>query len=279
MGSLLTIPCPDYGLIYQIEAILLLIVSNIAMFIGFIPLFNYFSWRWFNCWPNHHQWLQDKVDAVIERVFDQVLKKNDQDEYFVLDYKAPTNYTNLLFLTLVFVTVSAMVQFWDEFLYEESFDCITKIYTCCYGQIQNSTQYLDCSDTSYLEDNNITSVVCHRFVFRIGQAAGSAIGIIATNALVILVITWSLLKLSDGYKGKGSCRGVITVLIQSGSALITLSVTLLMCIYNVVSYPGSSLKKILQIYPIGILISIYILIFPWTKFEKIDKVTHTDNIP
>ena len=106
MGSLLTIPCPDYGLIYQIEAILLLIVSNIAMFIGFMPLFNYCSWRWFNCWPNHHQWLQNKVDAVIERVFDQVLKKNDQDEYFVLDYKAPTNYTNLLFLVL-FSSLSA----------------------------------------------------------------------------------------------------------------------------------------------------------------------------
>ena len=103
------------------------------------------------------------------------------------------NTTLLLFPTLVFVAVSATVQFWDEFLYEESSDCITKSYTCCYGLYQNTTQHVDCSNTSYLEDNNITSIICHRFVFRLGTAAGSALGIIATNALVILIPFWSFL--------------------------------------------------------------------------------------
>ena len=259
MVSLLTIPCPDYHLL-SIEVWFSAIVLNIAMLVGFIPMFNNRVCK--------KQWIQDKCNAVVEHVFDKLLKK-ESNEYYILNYKAPANYTNLLFFTLVFVAVSATVQFWDDFLYEETSDCITKSYTCCYGLNQNTTQHVDCSNTSYLEDNNITSIICYQFVFRLGTAAGSALGIIATNALVILIITYSLLKLSDGSNGKGLCRGAITVLIQIGTVLVVLTATVLLCIYNVASNPESAfIKKILEIYPIGLLISLYTVLFPWRNFVK-----------
>ena len=268
--------CPDYRIVLVFQAILLQLVVITAIISACIPYLNKWVWHCLKriCYRQlwDKQWLQDKIDAVVECVFNKVLKKHSSleegDVYIVLNYKAPQNYTNLLFLTLVFLSVRATVQFWNDFLFEESYECTTKHFTCCYY----GDQSLDCSNTSYLEDNNITSVNCYRFVFKLGSATGSALGIVGTIALTILAITWCLLKLSKGSRAT-RCRAMLTVIFQMTTSLMVLVATALLTFYKMRYYPILSLNasnKVAEIYPIGILIAVYIGAFPWRKFQKND---------
>ena len=137
MGNLLL--CPGHN-IFIIQTIPFQSVVFTAIIAACIPYLNKLLWRCFRRICNRQlwnkQWLQNKVDAVVERVFDRILTKHGSEEegnvYIVMNYKAPHSYTNLLFLTFIILIVSAIVQFWDEFLLEESYECRTERLVCCY---------------------------------------------------------------------------------------------------------------------------------------------------
>ena len=105
-------------------------------------------------------------------------------------------------------------MFWDYFLFEDSHICSTDPNLACFPANPNmTTPRLDCSDTGYLEDNNITTIICYRYVFRLSQATGSALGIITIDALVIIIITLLLFKVSNG-SGWNKRRAVLAIAIQ-----------------------------------------------------------------
>ena len=272
MGNLLL--CPGHN-IFIIQTILFQSVVFTAIIVACIPYLNKLLWGCFRRICNRQlwnkQWLQNKVDAVVERVFDRILTKNGSEEegnvYIVMNYKAPHSYTNPLFLTFIILIVSAIVQFWDEFLLEESYECSTERLVCCYIFFSN----FNCSNAS---DKNNNPVLCLKFVYKLGPATGSTLGIIGTIVLSIFVITWCLLKISKGSR-RGWCRATLTVFFQVTATLMVLAATIVLCNYRIMSYPTFSTKiieKLAEIYPIGILISIYIIFFPWRKFVKNDDI-------
>ena len=116
--------------------------------------------------------------------------------------KLLTYTTFCYFATFVGLIISAISEFWNQFLFEESNICTNDIYTCCYDANQYYPQRLDCSNSSYLKTNNVTSIICYKFAFRLGRATGSTLGLVTSCVLGLLIITWCLLKISKGTRAK-----------------------------------------------------------------------------
>ena len=57
-------------------------------------------------------------------------------------------------------------------------------------------QEVNCLNTSQLEE--ATSIICYKYVFNLGHAAASAIGIISATGLIIYIICIVFLKVLDG---------------------------------------------------------------------------------
>ena len=284
MEALLSSVCSNYKDLFVPEILLDSLALAGFLFISIFPFLN--CCGCFDCCND--EWrlvkkLQNIRDKTINQVFDKILQiQHEGKNSFVqvFNYEAPRSYTNLLFLTFVLLITSAVMQFMDDFLIAES-DCTTKGYICCFDADTIATPRLDCSNTIYLEEHNITNVVCYRFVFRLGTATGSAIGVVATTAASLLAITWGLLYTSKGTRSISSgnrctctCQAVLTVLLQVFAAGLVLLVTAFLCYNKVVSYPDSWIGiaiKVSEVYPTGSIIAIYIILFPWYEFEKIQK--------
>ena len=213
------------------------------------------------------------IETIVEHVFDNVLEKHTSRRgikiYTVLNYKAPKRiFIIILAFLLIHMVAVAAVQFCDDFFIEESHDCITNGLTCCYSEDLWSETILDCSNKSYSENSNIT---CYRFVSNLGDATGSALGVVTTIALVLYIITICMLKASKGKKGT-NCRKCCTMMIQVITALSTIVLTGLFCWLKFLSYFSLTKKinAISEILPTGIIISLYIIFFPWYKFKTVD---------
>ena len=229
--------------------------------------------------------LRNAKDSIVKLVFDKVLEKNtctcrctcsNENFYTISSYKAPPSYTAVLFLVLLLLIPTAILQFFDLFFFEQTLGCNVNDLACCYDKEQTISQRLDCSNASYLENNNITSVICYRFALSPGTATGSAAGIISAIALIISIVNTVLLKCSNG-KDRTHYRAVCTIIIQIVAFLIALGVTIGMCVYySIYTHPIKAQFRIAQVYPAGVTLLIYILIFPWWKFEKLDDKRKTD---
>ena len=183
----------------------------------------------------------------------------------------------MLAIALSVIGVAGVV-FWDIYLYEESNICSTNPDLVCFPAYPNMTTLrLDCSDTTYLEDNNITSVICYKLVYKLGIASGSALGIVTAYALLFAVITLILLKVSNG-SGWNKRRALITVALQ----IITVATSLGIAIYFIF-FPAIKLytneKQIIKALTIGYIYYTVIYstaLFPWWSFRKI-KDDESDN--
>ena len=211
------------------------------------------------------------ADSAIELVFNRILKKyrneEGEDSYIVLNYKAPYIQIMLLFTTLNQLIGLAVAQFWDTFLLSETFGCTAN--ACCYS-LNTFNQLLDCHNTSYLETNNIDSIICYRYVLRLGSATGSALGTITTIGIVLLIITWILLKCSKG-ANRTVRRGWYTVVTQVIMILTIIAVTGILIGLELETNqrsPSSIINTSCRIYPTGFTIILYIGLFQWWKFEK-----------
>ena len=171
--------------------------------------------------------------------------------------------------------------FWNVYLFEKSYICGTDPKLACFPAQPNlTTPRLDCSDTSYLEDNNITSIICYRYAYNLSGATGAALGIIVIDALFIIIIgTVILLKLSNGSEWTKR-RGVLTVSFQ-----ITIVAVVAVCIAILVfMFPTTGNHTIEN----QILIiaqnafTLYLLLystvlFPWWSFKKMKDNKEDDN--
>lgn len=194
-----------------------------------------------NCckWLVHRidRWHDKFVTPCVEKVFDNILKvhesENEKEKAYVVFkcYKSPRFYITWLFIILTNLAGIAFVQFWNYFLLEESYICSNNPTLACFSASPSTYQQkLDCSNMSYLEENNITTVVCYKFVFRLGRATGSAVGIVSTSVIIMCLIQLLLLKIWDHCKGRDCFKGCITMF------LIKLVVALLIMTHSVVLY-------------------------------------------
>ena len=167
------------------------------------------------------EWIIGCTETVVKHVFDKFLKKhhnrNRRRIYIVLNYEAPEAvYTTILSTLLIQMVAVAAVQFCDDFFIEESHGCSTRGLICCYNTDLWSGQYINCSNNN----NNYSEITCYRFVSKLGNATGSALGVVTTTALIVYLITIVLLKVSNGKRGSER-RKCCTIIIQISVALST----------------------------------------------------------
>ena len=227
------------------------------------------------------RWIINCTETVVEHVFDKVLRRhhnrNGRRIYTVLNYEAPKAvYTTILSALLIQMVSVAAVQFCDDFFIEESYGCSTRGLICCYNTDLWSGQYINCSNNN----NTYSEITCYRFVSKLGNATGSALGVVTTTALIVYLITIVLLKVSNG-RGGSKSRKCCTITIQISVALLTAILTGLFCGLKFESYYSHTkiINAISEILPTGIIIFVYIIFFPWYKFQKVyhDGADEDDN--
>lgn len=119
---------------------------------------------------------------------------------------------------------------------------------------------------SYLEENNITAVVCYKFVYQLGQATGSAVGIVSISAIIIYCIQAGLLKIKD------YCKVLITIVIQLTVALLIVGATTALYILQTSSSTNFDLwSPFVKTVGIGYTFVTATILFPWCAFKKIDN--------
>ena len=157
------------------------------------------------------------------------------------------------------------MQFWDNFLLEESRICTADPNLACFPSNPTlSTPRLNCSNTTFM-----TSFSCYRFVFKLGPATGSAVGIVTTTAFIInYIIPLIFLKISKGTSGS-KCQKYSTIAMQLILALVAILLTsLTIYLRYAISYSLFELLNAVRYLPIGYIIASNIIFVPWYKFES-----------
>ena len=215
------------------------------------------------------------AESATEIILGKILKKRRNEEgdesYIVFNYKAPNTHVFILFSILIQLISIAMIQFWDTFLLSDTFGCTPNGFACCYSLNTTFNQPLDCHNTSYLKENNINFIICYRYVFRLGAATGSALGTVTTTVILLLVITWILLKCSKG-ANRTVRRRWCTAITQVIMILTTIAVTGILIYLELETHlltPSSVINAIGKVYPTGAIICLYMFHFQWWLFEKI----------
>ena len=144
-----------------------------------------------------------KAHFLIKFIFRIMLNKRSDKAgkvvYTILDYEVSERYKVLMLAVAISLTGVGGVVFWDYFIFEDSYICSTDPNLACFPAFPNLTSpRLDCSNTSYLKVNNITSIICYRYSFVLGSATGGALGVVTNYALVFIIKTLLLLKVSNG---------------------------------------------------------------------------------
>ena len=219
------------------------------------------------------------VDLTTSNVFGNILEKqkdgvNNEQVTTVFGFKASRLFMYWLFTYYIYLSGFVFLVFWDNFLLEESSDCNPNDtgLTCFSSNASRSDLSLDCSDTHYLEANNITSFTCFKFAFNIGRASGSAYGIVIFAKNVLCPILWIILKFSNGKTGN-RCQKVCVVLVQ----LVLLSAGYGFVYIFFLAAP-STFIKLLKSYKYSAfkaaatyLTLVYCTFTPWLTLEKIEN--------
>ena len=193
-----------------------------------------------------------KTEFFIMLVFSTMLNKhrdrNGQTVYTILDYKVSKRYKVMMLATALSLIGVAGGLFWHQFIFENSnIICSTDPDLACFPAQPNlTTPRLDCSDTSYLEEHNITSVICYRYAYNLGKAVGAALGLTAVHVLfTIIIINLLLLKVSNGSEWT-KCRAVLTVAIQLTTVTI-LAVSIALLSYLILKSKSETIQLVIGI--------------------------------
>ena len=178
---------------------------------------------------NGTKWYQKKVLAFAECVFGNILKIHYSDDqrgkvYTVINYEVSSEHMYWLFIFFIQASGMAFVQFWEEFLIDESHICSTDPHLDCFKS--NTNFRFNCSNITYEEQ--ITSVTCYKFVFRFGNAIASAVGLMVAASMLVYFIISFLLKVSNGSKWP-DFRKCLTVVIQYIGMLMAILICAVLC--------------------------------------------------
>ena len=265
-----TLVCPYPFVIFFFDTLLGLVLYCLLTLSSIILLC-------FLCCKDLGRWIIYCTETVVEHVLGKVLTRyhnnNGRRIYIVLNYIAPEAvYTTIQSALLIQMVAVAAVQFCDNFFIKESHGCSTRGLICCYNIDLWSGQYINCSNN----DNNYSEITCYRFVSKVGNATGSALGVVTTTALIVYLITIVLLKVSNG-RGGSKSQKCCTIIIQISVAFWTAALTGLFCWLKFASYYSHTkqINAISEILPTGIIILVYIF-FPWYQCEPV-KFDYKDN--
>ena len=201
-------------------------------------------------------------NPTVEVAFSAMLKRDD-DEFTIFNEEVPVLYTHQLYnmaLTLIGV---ALIQFWDDFLIEESHTCSTNPQIACFPVFPDmDTLRLNCSTT------NITSVICYRFVFRIGSAAASALGVVTVSGLTMYFFNFVFVKIS---KIKKACLTAMFVHLFFGIIILAGTVCVSYLQFNSSSTRADQATEILKNCYIGMTLLSSICYNPWTGLCSIGR--------
>ena len=220
------------------------------------------------------QWFTPGLTPIVEPVFSFMLKSYTGKKInSILNYKVPEEHILGLLIIVLNLFQVAFSQFLDNFFFKETHGCTADTTLDCFpSNAALDTQRLDCYNTSYLMENNITSVICYRLVLNLGTATGSALGTVTTTALIIYLLALLILKVSNG-KCNHICRALSTISIKIFLAIVIIFVTIVLSI-DQHETTSTKLKRAILItrnYIVGYAILYSTLFFPWCQFEKIKE--------
>ena len=184
----------QYSCYFYWNELLPLIVISFCLVIDICIVVIFYCYIWSKAF---RQWFTPfvlRLTPIVEHVFSFMLKsytdKDGKKAHSIWNYKVPENYILGLLVIVINLFQVAFTQFLDNFVFEETHGCTAdKTLDCFPSNPSLDTQRLDCYNTSYLMENNITSVICYRLVLNLGTATGSALGTVTTTALVIYLLT------------------------------------------------------------------------------------------
>ena len=226
-----------------------------------------------NCCKGDHS-ISNLFYHVIKHVYKRILYKSrtHPKQFVVAGYRAPKWYIFWLFGLLYGTAAFAGAVFWDNFLLEESTTCNSNDpELACFSFPASLSDYpLNCSDTEYLTNNNLTEFVCFKFTLDFGNASGAAGGTFILSAVVLGTITVLLLKCSQGRnpKGKKWLRRTVTIILQVLGFMITLAMPVILFFAPILGdLLYRSVESILQTFA-AIFLVLVAITTPWYWFEK-----------
>ena len=271
---LIVFMCQDYTCYFWIKNLPVLIATGLVCLITVLLLILYSK-----CVRNTRgkKWCLNKTSAVTQLVFYNFLKKkrdhnNEEEEeenkvFIIFGYEVSLKEMRWLFIILIQATLLAFAQFWDEFLLQESYLCSTHPNVHCFSTTSSlSDQLTNCSD---IDTSDTGAIVCYQYVFNIGHAAASAIGIISATGLIIYIVSLVFLKISDGIR---SHKRLITCMKLLAVAEIVIFWQVLAFLQMIVDIfyttPVALVRSFCKTLTMNIMIVSSILSFPWNKFRK-----------
>ena len=269
--------CSTYGCYYYIQ-------NLPGLFIGLLVLLFQIPFSLFSMFLNARCCRRFEVakcyqacsKTIIKHVLQlHFLKEHDDEEeekyYIVFNYRILVEHMTWLLNILIQAFFVAVVQFLNNFLFDESRMCSTEPSLDCFSTI--SYHKLNCSNISDVEE--LTAVVCYKYVFHVGRATGSAIGTITATSIIIYLIILLLLKISGGRTSSYKCKW-FTIIVQYIVASLVIIVALVLSVsqYLTSSTCLAGLNSLVETLTVGSIVFSSILFFPWMIFRKKRKAAH-----
>ena len=211
----------------------------------------------------------------------------------ISNYKLPHCYKVQLFTIVFNLIIVALLQFWEDLVFEDSHTCNTDPKIACFPIFPNmTTPRLDCSNKRYLEDNNITSVICYRLALRLGTATASAFGVASVTTMIIYFVHFLLLKphqytcstrwerLADNANSK-EWRVTCVLALQIIICVIVVACVTALSYYQLPTC-STHLRRINTIIKnifVGYTIVYGTVVFPWWQFKTKIYEKENDNKP
>ena len=274
---LIVFMCQDYTCYFWIKNLPVLIATELVCFITVLLLILYSK-----CVRNTRgkKWCLNKTSAVTQLVFYNFLKKkrdliNVEEEeeeeeenkvFIIFGYEVSLKEMRWLFIILLQATLLAFAQFWDEFLLQESYLCSTHPNIHCFSTTSSlSGQLTNCSD---IDTSDTGAIVCYQYVFNIGHAAASAIGIISATGLIIYIVSLVFLKILDGIRSHKRLITCMKLLAVAEIVIFWQVLAFLQMIVDIFYTTPVATRSFCKTLTMSIMIVSSILSFPWNKFRK-----------
>ena len=269
--------CQDYRCYFYIKNLPVFITTVPVLFITLLLMILY-SRRVQN--TRLGKWYLNKTLTVTQLAFGSFLKKkhnsNNEEEnqeekvFTVFGHEASLKEMRWLFIILVQATLLAFAQFWDEFLLEESYLCSTHPNVHCFSTTSSlSGQQTNCSDIDTSDTGSV--IVCYKYVYNIGHAAASAIGIISATGLITYIVCLVFLKISDGIRSHKRLITCMKLLAVAEIVIFCQALTILQMtadIFYITPVAPATVRSFCKTLTMNIMIVSSILSFPWNKFRK-----------
>ena len=205
------------------------------------------------------------IHNLVRKIF-RVFDKGDRDDQTLFsDYVVPHRFIYKLLFVAVFISGLVGSVFWLKFLIKDTFNCDSGDPSIdCFSE-DNGTygNSVDCSD------NNATDIICFKFVLEIGEAVGTAGGLLTICTIVFGVISWVLLALSggrDGGRRKHMCAHTCQISILVVALFVFTGIILAVHYINSTTY--EEVTRIFEVFVLMEVVAISSFCMPFNEFYK-----------